>query len=99
MDKTLSEKQFNFLKALCENETYIMLVPAVLDEDPEELKEKHRAGMTDIRELAEMGFIENITDKFQEMLDIVKKEGARGFEAFLVTADTARMFTPGANIQ
>lgn len=99
MDKELTETQFNFLKALCEKEKYIMIVPAMQEDDAPEYKEKYETAMKDIRELSEMGFIENITDKFAEMLEQVQAEGARGFEAYVVSESTVRMFTPGAAIQ
>jgi hypothetical protein len=95
-DKELTEHQFKFLKSMCDSKVYIIMIPSPIDSDAAEMKEHHATGMKDILDLVEMKFLENITDKFQEMLNEVTKDGGRGFEAYLLSESTVRMFTPGA---
>jgi len=95
-DKELSETQFKFLKSLCDSQTYIMIIPSPIESDEDELKANHAKGMEEILSLVEMGFIEKITDKFDEIKEELVEAGGRPFEAYIVAESTVRMFTPQA---
>jgi len=93
-DQELTQDQFFFLKGICTSGVFLIFAPQSQDGDPQELKDKHVKVMEQINDLTTKGFLSDITDKFEEMLEEGKKIGARPFLAYTVTDVAVKMFAP-----
>jgi hypothetical protein len=64
------------------------------EKDSKDLKVKYEKQAEELRILTREGFMEDVTDKFEEILVIAKEQGERLFEAYVLTEQTVLMFMP-----
>lgn len=90
----LTEEQFKLLKAMCEQEVYVMLSPELMPEDTPKMVENRNKNKAMIDGLIAAGFATDVTEKFSKVREQCKEDGVRLFEVFMLTEAAVRMFTP-----
>ena len=90
----LSEIQFKFIKALCANHMYLMIIPTLRDDDSNEAKELYNKNYQDIKNIIDLGFLEDATDKFENAQPEAIARTGRGFTAYTLTPLAIQMFDP-----
>jgi hypothetical protein len=90
----LNEEQFLFLKGVIDANVFLLLIPAIQDDDPAEQKEKHAHVIRELRDLVAKKFLDDKDPEFAEMIEEVKKQRQRPFHAFGVTELAVQMFAP-----
>jgi len=88
----LTQEQFEFLKGLCENRMLILVCPVLLPDDKPEMHELYEKNIQEIRTMIGLGFLEEITEKFNEANDEAKQRGTRPCTAYQLTSLTLQMF-------
>ena len=90
----LSETQFSFIKKLCESHVYLMVIPLLRDDDTEEAKNNHNGNFKDIQHIIDLGFLEDISEKFADAQSEAIERTGRGFTAYMLTVQAIQMFDP-----
>ena len=101
----LSEQQFKILKQMVTADVYFIIIPDLLPEDNDIMKKNHAEAIAMFNGFMEMGFAENLTDKFTESIKELQEERRkivaanpeeqsfeRGFSAYVLTEAAVRMF-------
>ena len=90
----LNEKQFQFLKALANTDTALIFMPHSLPtDDPSEMirSYENKKLLTGLRKL---GYVEEVTEQFEHVLEPIRKQKQREFSAFILTELAVKMFKP-----
>jgi hypothetical protein len=94
-DQELTEEQFFFLKGIIRQGTFVMLVPSMLEGDPEEVKAQHAKFSKDVLSLVEKGFMKDISESYAELSVSLREQGVqRTVTGYAVTQMAVNMFLP-----
>jgi alcohol dehydrogenase YqhD (iron-dependent ADH family) len=94
-DQELTEEQFFFLKGILQQGTFVILVPSMLEGDPEDVKASHAKFSKDVLSLVEKGFMKDISESYAELSASLREQGVkRTVTGYAVTETAIHMFLP-----
>ena len=90
----LSERQFDFVKELCRNKVYLVIIPSIIDNDPATAKALYKENFAIIQGVIDLGFLKEVSNEFQDVQAAHRAETGREFRAFVLSEQAIKMFTP-----
>ncbi len=98
----LTQDQFDILKAIVNSHVYVVVIPDLLPTDPQVVLDNHAKHIELFATFVASGFAENITNRFTDTIEEIRKEREgsdegsllmRGFSAYCLTEMAVRMFS------
>ncbi len=90
----LNEKQFQFLKALANTDTALIFMPHSLPtDDPSDMIRAYENKKL-LTGLVNLGYVKDVTEQFEHVLEPIRKQKQREFSAFILTEVAVKMFKP-----